>query len=140
MGVPSEQDYRVLAQARGRERLHEVLAGRTDLHRTVSEVVTSGQPYVEILRVAAQQQSNLIVMGGRTDATVSTPARTPDARDCENRRAEAIRPGTLISTAVPSFDDALIRIDPSRTFRASRQMASPNPLPPVRRARDRSMR
>lgn len=61
--VSSEQDYRVLAQARGRERLHEVLAGRTDLHRTVSEVVTSGKPYVEILRVAAEQQSDVIVMG-----------------------------------------------------------------------------
>ena len=41
-----------------------------------------------------------------------------------------------ISTVVPSLDDALMRIEPRRAANTSRQIASPSPLPPVRRARD----
>ena len=64
INVSTEQDYRVLAKGQRSGAAPGVYSpDASDLHRTVSEVVTSGKPYVEILRVAAEQQSDVIVMG-----------------------------------------------------------------------------
>jgi nucleotide-binding universal stress UspA family protein len=63
VGVPWTPEYRQLAEAVGRERLHELLVGRPDVNREAREIVASGKPYREILRVATEQQSDLIVMG-----------------------------------------------------------------------------
>jgi nucleotide-binding universal stress UspA family protein len=63
VGVPGQQEYRKLTEAAHRKRLHEVLAAHPDLSRDMSEIVTSGKPYREILRIAAEQKNDLIVMG-----------------------------------------------------------------------------
>ena len=63
VGLPDEKDYRLLGTADARERLHAELAGRVALNRRVGEVVTSGKPYREILCVAEEQRSDLIVIG-----------------------------------------------------------------------------
>jgi nucleotide-binding universal stress UspA family protein len=63
IGVPGQREYRRLAEAAHRERLHEVLVAHPELGRKAAEIVASGKPYREILRVATEQQSDLIVMG-----------------------------------------------------------------------------
>jgi len=63
IGISGQQEYRQLAEAAHRERLHEVLVAHPELGRQPVEIVSSGKPYREILRVATEQQSDLIVMG-----------------------------------------------------------------------------
>jgi nucleotide-binding universal stress UspA family protein len=47
-----------------RRRLREVVAGAPELCR-VDSLMTCGKPWREVLRVAAERQTDLIVMGGQ---------------------------------------------------------------------------
>jgi nucleotide-binding universal stress UspA family protein len=61
-GPPTDlAGYRMAAEADGRERLHNTVAEFP--HKTVVEIVSSGKPHHEILRIAAERQSDLIVLG-----------------------------------------------------------------------------
>jgi nucleotide-binding universal stress UspA family protein len=62
LGPPAElAGYRMAAEAKSRERLHKAVAEVA--HNTVEEIVRSGTPHHEILRSAAERQSDLIVLG-----------------------------------------------------------------------------
>ena len=52
-----------MARTAGREQLHEVLVERRGVECRATEIVTAGKPYQEILRVAREQQIELIVIG-----------------------------------------------------------------------------
>jgi nucleotide-binding universal stress UspA family protein len=49
------------AETIGRERLHHAVSD--SVQRTVDEIVGSGKPHHEILRIAAERHSDLIVLG-----------------------------------------------------------------------------
>jgi nucleotide-binding universal stress UspA family protein len=53
--------YRMAAETVGRERLHKAVAGCT--REDTEEIVGSGRPHHEILRIAAERQTDLIVLG-----------------------------------------------------------------------------
>jgi nucleotide-binding universal stress UspA family protein len=55
--------YRMSAEATARKRLHDVIVGTVPAGREVQAVVTSGKPHHEILRIASEQGSDLIVLG-----------------------------------------------------------------------------
>lgn len=57
--APLDQELRTAA----RRRLHDSLGENTRTFCNVHETVTSGKPYREILRVAGQEQADVIVMG-----------------------------------------------------------------------------
>ena len=61
-GPPTDlTGYRIAAEAGGRERLHNVV---TELPLVgVEEIVAGGKPHREILRIAAERESDLIVLG-----------------------------------------------------------------------------
>jgi nucleotide-binding universal stress UspA family protein len=63
VGVPGELEYSQLARAGCEKRLHASVAERLGTNFQASEVVTTGKPYQEILRVAHEQQSDLIAIG-----------------------------------------------------------------------------
>jgi len=64
VGPPADlTGYWLAAEAVGRERLHNVIAGSPQKARKVEEIVTSGKPHHEILRIAAERGSDLIVLG-----------------------------------------------------------------------------
>lgn len=64
-------DYRARCEQYARERLEGAVPDTVRTYCTVETLTASGKPYREILRVAAEQQSDLIVMGvqgrGATD-------------------------------------------------------------------------
>jgi len=55
--------YRIAAEAIGHERLHEAVAKSASNAPRVEEIVRSGKPHHEILRIATERQSDLIVLG-----------------------------------------------------------------------------
>jgi nucleotide-binding universal stress UspA family protein len=55
--------YRIEAESAGRERLHNAVVEATPTGRNVDEIVSAGKPHHEILRIAAERQSDLIVLG-----------------------------------------------------------------------------
>jgi nucleotide-binding universal stress UspA family protein len=55
--------FRIEAESAGRESLHNVVADASPKARNVEEIVSSGNPHHEILRIAAERQSDLIVLG-----------------------------------------------------------------------------
>lgn len=60
MDVP---EYRRQLEAEARQRLHETVAGALHEGRRVDELVASGRAYRQILRVASERSTDLIVMG-----------------------------------------------------------------------------
>ena len=62
-GLPGEREYSDLARVAGRERLHGCLMERLGANCRTTEIVATGKPYQEILRLAREQQSDLIVIG-----------------------------------------------------------------------------
>lgn len=56
-------DYRARCEQHARERLHAAVPDSVRAYCAVETVTTSGKPYREILRMAAEQQADLIVMG-----------------------------------------------------------------------------
>lgn len=64
VGPPTDlAGYRMAAETAARGRLHKAILEATRGGRDVEEVVTSGKPHHEILRVAAEQRCDLIVLG-----------------------------------------------------------------------------
>ena len=65
LGPPTDlTGYRMAAEAAGRERLHNVVAELPLIdHMGVEEIVGAGKPHHEILRIAAERESDLIVLG-----------------------------------------------------------------------------
>jgi nucleotide-binding universal stress UspA family protein len=62
LGPPTDlTGYRMAAEAAGRERLHSVVAEWSQMG--VEEIVAAGKPHHEILRIAAERESDLIVLG-----------------------------------------------------------------------------
>ena len=62
LGPPTDlAGYHAAAEAIGRERLHHVVAECARV--PIDEIVASGKPYHEILRIAAARQTDLIVLG-----------------------------------------------------------------------------
>jgi nucleotide-binding universal stress UspA family protein len=62
LGPPTDlAGYRMAAETGARERLHKAVAEVAQ--NTVDEIVSSGKPHHEILRIAAERQSDLIVLG-----------------------------------------------------------------------------
>ena len=55
--------YRMEAEASSRERLHEAVDKADSRRVQVREIVSSGKPHHEILRIAAEDESDLIVLG-----------------------------------------------------------------------------
>jgi nucleotide-binding universal stress UspA family protein len=66
----SVADYRNRCEQYSRERLATVVPDTVRAYCTVETLLATGSPYREILRVAAEQQADLIVMGvkGRSAA------------------------------------------------------------------------
>ena len=60
---PDVTAYRVGAETTHRQQLHKHMAATAGSGREVDELVTCGKPHHEILRIAAEQASDLIVMG-----------------------------------------------------------------------------
>jgi nucleotide-binding universal stress UspA family protein len=63
MGGPGTPEYALHARDIAQDRLHAVLAHADAVGDRVTEVVTEGKAYAEILRVAAERQADLIVIG-----------------------------------------------------------------------------
>ena len=64
IGPPTDMvGYRMSAEADGRERLHQAVVRANAKNVGVNEVVTSGKPQREILRIAREQGCDLIVLG-----------------------------------------------------------------------------
>ena len=64
IGPPTDLvGYRMTAAAAARERLHEAVAKANQKNVRVEEIVTSGKPHHELLRIAREQTSDLIVLG-----------------------------------------------------------------------------
>jgi nucleotide-binding universal stress UspA family protein len=62
LGPPTDlTGYRMAAEAAGRERLHKVVAELP--LQSVEEIVGAGKPHHEIMRLAEQRESDLIVLG-----------------------------------------------------------------------------
>ena len=62
IGPPTDlAGYRMAAEMVGRERLHQAVSAL--VQRPVDEIVGSGKPHHEILRVAAERHCDLIVLG-----------------------------------------------------------------------------
>ena len=62
LGPPTDlAGYRMAAETMGRERLHKAVA--ESAYPNVEEIVTPGKPHHEILRIAAERESDLIVLG-----------------------------------------------------------------------------
>jgi nucleotide-binding universal stress UspA family protein len=62
LGPPTDLvGYRMAAEAEGRERLHKAVAAAAP--KPAQAIVTSGKPYHEILRIAAERENDLIVLG-----------------------------------------------------------------------------
>jgi nucleotide-binding universal stress UspA family protein len=59
----SVTDYRRRCEEHSRERLRAAVPETVGAYCTVEVLLASGKPYREILRVAAEQQTDLIVMG-----------------------------------------------------------------------------
>lgn len=57
------QEYITSVEAEARTRLNDAVPDRVRAHCTVDTVLTTGKPYHEILRVAAEQKSDLLVIG-----------------------------------------------------------------------------
>jgi nucleotide-binding universal stress UspA family protein len=55
--------YRVAAETTARARLHEVVAACATKKTAAEEIVTSGKPHHEIVRIASERQSDLIALG-----------------------------------------------------------------------------
>jgi nucleotide-binding universal stress UspA family protein len=51
------------AETASRERLHKAVAESNPKGIAIEEIVTSGKPHHEVLRIAAEQRSDLIVLG-----------------------------------------------------------------------------
>ena len=64
IGPPTDMvGYRMSAEADGRERLHQAVVHANAANVSVDEIVTSGKPHREILRIARKRGSDLIVLG-----------------------------------------------------------------------------
>jgi nucleotide-binding universal stress UspA family protein len=64
VGPPTDLvGYRIAAEASAKERLHEVVARANRNNVLVEEVVTAGKPHHEMLRIARDCGSDLIVLG-----------------------------------------------------------------------------
>jgi nucleotide-binding universal stress UspA family protein len=64
IGPPTDLvGYRLRAEADSRERLHKAIEKANQKNVRVEEIVASGKPRYEILRLAAEQASDLIVLG-----------------------------------------------------------------------------
>ena len=62
LGPPTDlAGYRMAAETVGRERLHKAVT--ESAYQNVEEMVTSGKPHHEILRIAAERECDLIVLG-----------------------------------------------------------------------------
>jgi nucleotide-binding universal stress UspA family protein len=57
------EGYRLAAETSGKDRLHKVVLDAAPQRPDVEEIVASGQPHHELLRIAAEQHSDLIVLG-----------------------------------------------------------------------------
>jgi nucleotide-binding universal stress UspA family protein len=62
-GPRSLQQYIALAEADSRVRLKNAIPDSVRAYCTVDTVLTTGKPYVEILRVAEEQHADLLVIG-----------------------------------------------------------------------------
>jgi nucleotide-binding universal stress UspA family protein len=63
-GPPTDlAEYRMAAERANRERLHKVLTDSRSKKLEIEEIVSSGKPHHEILRIADEQGSDLIVLG-----------------------------------------------------------------------------
>ena len=65
-------EYQVLLRKEAKERLHATLGPEERERCTVEEVIASGKPYVEILRLAEKRACDLIVMGTHSGALAAT--------------------------------------------------------------------
>jgi nucleotide-binding universal stress UspA family protein len=64
VGPPTDlAGFRIAAETFGRERLHKVVVESAPKPRHVVEIVSSGKPHHEILRIATERQTDLIVLG-----------------------------------------------------------------------------
>lgn len=62
-GPRSLSEYIALAEAEGRGRLDDAVAGRVSAPVSVDKVLAAGKPYREILRVASERCADLLVLG-----------------------------------------------------------------------------
>ena len=64
VGPPTDLvGYRMAVENASRERLHNAVAESNLKGIAIEEIVTSGKPHHEVLRIAAEQDSDLIVLG-----------------------------------------------------------------------------
>ncbi|HET7219226.1 MAG TPA: universal stress protein [Vicinamibacterales bacterium] len=64
VGPPTDlAGYRMAAEVISRDRLHTVVQQAAHGTTTIAEIVSAGKPYHEILRIAEQYKSDLIVLG-----------------------------------------------------------------------------
>jgi nucleotide-binding universal stress UspA family protein len=64
IGPPTDLvGYRLAAEAEGRKRLHDAIADARPHQASVEELVVSGKPHRELLRIAAERGVDLIVLG-----------------------------------------------------------------------------
>jgi nucleotide-binding universal stress UspA family protein len=64
VGPPTDfAGYRMSAETSGRDRLHTAVVNANLKKVTAEEIVTSGKPHREILRIAGERASDLIVLG-----------------------------------------------------------------------------
>lgn len=64
VGPPTDlAGYRMSAEASARERLRKALANAHPAHVQVHQIVTSGKPHHELLRIAKETAADLIVLG-----------------------------------------------------------------------------
>ncbi len=68
MGGPGGTDYEQVARAAAKVRLREVVPADVRASCEVTEVVAGGKPYREILRAAAEQHAEVIVVGAHSGA------------------------------------------------------------------------
>ena len=83
--------YQVLLQKEARERLHAALGPEDRARCTVEEVLASGKPYVEILRLAEKRACDLIVMGTHSGALAATLSDPPPSTWCARPSARSSR-------------------------------------------------
>jgi nucleotide-binding universal stress UspA family protein len=64
IGPPTDfAGYRMSAETRARERLHRAVAHRHAPGVEINKIVTSGKPHHELLRLAKEEEADLIVLG-----------------------------------------------------------------------------
>jgi nucleotide-binding universal stress UspA family protein len=63
VGGPGLADFEVQAREAAERELHRVVAARVKTQAHVTEIVTTGKPYKEILRVALERRTDLISIG-----------------------------------------------------------------------------